>query len=159
MLYQFIEKIPSSPEDLTCKFHLKERSGEDKIDVLIVSFFGDYPKGSLGNEHGSFIARKAIEGLMSFSVEAIILDFSEMYYTYGNRLLKVFQDIYQYMDAGNDDDDPIFPILVVMSQKNRAGILSLLTPVGSESMPDFCFDDMGEAIVIATEKGAYWLDN
>jgi len=159
MSHQFIEKTPSSPEGLSCKFYLRERSGDDKIDVLIVSFFGDYPKGSLGNEHGSFIARKAIEGLMSFSVEAIILDFREMNYTYGNTLLKVFEDIYQYMDAGNDDDDPIFPILVVLSDKNRTGILSLLTPVGSESMPDFCFDDMDEAIAEATEKGAYWLDN
>lgn len=82
-----------------------------------------------------------------------------MHYTYGSTLLKVFQDIYQYMDAGNDDDDPIFPILVVMSDKNRAGILSLLTPVGSETIPEFCFDDMDQAIAKATEKGAYWLDN
>lgn len=159
MSHQLIEKIPSTPERLSCKFYQRERNGTDKIDVLIVSFFGDYPKGSLGNEYGSFIARKAIEGLMSFSVEALILDFREMNYTYGNTLLKVFQDIYQYMDAGNDDDDPIFPIFVVMSDENRAGILSLLTPVGSESIPDFCFDDMDEAIAKATEKGAYWLDN
>lgn len=75
MSYQLIEKTPSSPEGLSCRFYLKERNGADKIDVLVVSFFGDYPKGSLGNEHGAFIARKAIEGLMSFSVEAIILDF------------------------------------------------------------------------------------
>ena len=159
MSYQLIEKTPSAPEGLSCKFYLKERSGDDKIDVLIVSFFGDYPKGSLGNEHGPFIARKAIEGLMSFSVEAIILDFREMHYSYGNTLLKVFQDIYQYMDAGNDKDDPIFPILVVMSDKNRGGILSLLTPVGSESTPGDCFYDMVKAIEIATEKGEFWLDN
>ncbi len=39
MSYQLIEKTPSAPEGLSCKFYLKERSGDDKIDVLIVSFF------------------------------------------------------------------------------------------------------------------------
>jgi len=159
MTYQFTEKIPSTPEGLSCKFYLKERSGDDKIDVLIVSFFGKYPKGSLGNEHGSFISRKAIEGLMVFNVQSIILDFREMQYTYGNTLLKVFQDIYQYMDAGNDEDDPIFPILVVMSHRNREGVLSLLTPVGAESTLEFCYDDINEAIAKATKKGQFWFDN
>ena len=159
MAYQLVEKTPHTPKEFSCKFYLKERNGDDKIDVLIISFFGEYPKGSLGNLHGGFIARKAIEGLMSFNVQAIVLDFREMYYTYGNTLLKVFQDIYQYMDAGNDEDDSLFPILVVMSRKNSDGILSLLTPVGSESIPEFCFSDINDAVASATKKGQYWLDN
>lgn len=157
-MHQLLEQNIKNPTDLNCKFFLKEKKGTDTTDVLVVSFLGNYADGSLGKEHGSFIARKTMEGMMAFDIDAIILDFREMYYNYGNTLLKVFQDISQFKDAGNDDDEPNFPVVVVTSEKCKNGILSLLTPANSDEIPDWHFSDINKAIDYATEKGKYWLD-
>ncbi|QNM84788.1 hypothetical protein H9W90_11345 [Polaribacter pectinis] len=157
-MHQLISQNIKNPSDLSCKFFSKEKNTEDNTDVLIVSFSGEYPNGSSGKEHGEFIARKAIEGLMSFEAEAIVLDFRKMKYSYGNTLLKVFQDISQFKDAGNNIDEPEFPIIVVTSEKCVKGILTLLTPTNSEENPNWQFNDIHKAINFATKKGKYWLD-
>ena len=158
-MHQLNEIVVKNPVDLSCSFFSKEQKENDKIDVLIVSFFGKCLEGSAGRNHGNFIARKTIEGLMVFDADVIVLDFREMNYTYGNSLLKVFQDISQFKDAGNNEDEPEFPIIVVTSSKSKSGVLSLLMPANSNEIPDWHFEDIDKAIDVATEKGEYWLNN
>lgn len=158
-MYQLIEQNLQLPSDLTCKFFIKEKIKPDTTDVLVVSFYGEYANGSDGKIHGRFIAQKTIEGLMTFDADAIVLDFREMTYNYGNTLLKVFEDISQFMDAGNEENEPSFPVLVICSEKSKNGVLSLLRLANSNEIPDWYFEDLEKALKSATEKGKFWLDN
>jgi hypothetical protein len=159
MNYTLLENKEIKPDAINCKYFTPKEELIDKIDVLIVSFFGEYPYGSLGKKHGTYISKKTISGIIDFNPEAIILDFRELTYNWGNSLLAVFQDIEQIKNAGNDEGEPNFPILIVTSNKSKKGVLSLLTPATSNSVPDFIFEDLNAAIKEAEKRGKYWLDN
>ncbi|SDR67887.1 hypothetical protein SAMN05216503_0336 [Polaribacter sp. KT25b] len=159
MNYTLLENKEIKPDAINCKYFTIKEELIDKVDVLIVSFFGEYPDGSLGKKHGTYISKKAISGIIDFNPEAIILDFRELMYNWGNSILSVFQDIEQFKNAGNEENEPNFPILIVTSEKSKKGLLSLLTPATSNSVPDFIFEDINLAIKEAEKRGSYWLNN
>lgn len=159
MNYTLLENNEIKPGAINCKYFVPKEELMDKIKVLIVSFFGEYPDGSLGKKHGTYISKKAISGIIDFNPEAIILDFRELAYNWGNSLLTVFQDIEQFKNAGNEESEPNFPILIVVSNKSKKGVVSLLTPATSNSIHDFIFEDINLAIKQAEKRGKYWLDN
>lgn len=123
--------------------------------VLIGSFSGSYGIGSLGNGDGIFISAVTLAGLAAFEGGCLVLDFSNMDYKWGNTLLKVFNDVSQYM---NEPDAPAFPIIVVTSDRSRDAFLSL---VGSteEGAKEWHFQNMAEAIEAAQSAAQHWYDS
>lgn len=159
MKYTLIENISVKPENINCNYFSPKEKLAENIDVLITSFKGIYPDGSLGKNHATYISKKVIAGLIEFDPEVIILDFRELTYKWGNSILSVFQEVKAFKDGENLPEEPAFPILVLVSEKSKNGMLSLLTPVTSNSIPDFIFEDINLAIEEAEKRGKYWLDN
>ncbi len=148
---------PSKPNGIACRYLMPRRDQTDRMNILIASFKGKYPEGSLGNAHGLYIARMALAGVQSFDAEAIVLDFRRLTYRWGNTLLRVFQDVSQFKDAGADPDEPPFPIVVVTSSLSQAAVLSLVAPPGGDA-PPWHFSDMDEAITYAVQASKDWLN-
>lgn len=159
MNYTLLEYTEVHPATIDCKYLMPKEALIDSISVLIVSFFGEYPDGSLGRDHATYISKKTISGIIDFNPEAIILDFRELTYNWGNSLISVFQDIALFKDGENTVDEPSFPIIIATSAKSKNGLLSLLTPSTSTENPDFIFEDINLAIKEAAKRGKFWLDN
>ena len=108
----------SKPNDIDCTYGvIVDSEDADLVSVLVVSFSGTYPPGSLGNPHGHFITRATIHGLAAFDPLCVLIDLRELQYTWGNTLLSVFEHVNRYMRY--DDSEPKFPIVVVTSGKCR----------------------------------------
>ena len=159
MKYNLKEVQPKEPENISCNFYIPNEELEDKIDVLIISFTGEYPKGSAGNNHATFITKNVICGIIEFNPDAIILDFRELAYTWGNSILDVFTQISFLKNSENTENDPSFPVSLIVSEKSKNGFLSLLTPTNSNELPNWMFENIDKAIKNAAEKGKFWLDN
>ncbi|WP_137938964.1 hypothetical protein [Chitinivorax sp. B] len=155
--YPLTERLLPEPTDLTCRYQIADLAQTDQQIVLIVSFGGTYPDGSHGNAHAAYIARSTLLGLHAFDADCVILDFRGLVYRWGNSLLRVFDDIAQYKDAGGEPGQPTFPVLVVTSELCSAAFLSLVTPVG-QSTPAWHFEDMDAAIQYGMQKAHEWLD-
>ncbi|WP_439129139.1 hypothetical protein, partial [Polaribacter sp.] len=152
MNYLIREKEFSSPESINCKYYLVDRDA-NKIDVLMVSFTGNYPDGSLGKNHAKFISRKTISGLIEFDPDAVILDFRALEYNWGNNILEVFEYIYLLKDAENSAEEPSFPIIILVSDLSKNGMVSVLNPIGTQETSNLIFDDEEKAIKKAIKKG------
>lgn len=155
--FTLTEVEPPVPEGLSCRFFLADRVQTDRLTVLVVSFEGEYPDGSLGNGHAAYIATSTLLGLKAFDADCAILDFRAMTYRWGNSLLQVFLDVAQFRDAGCEPGEPPFPVLAVTSERSRAAFLSLVTPTGQPA-PDWHFDDIDEAVAHGVRKAREWLD-
>ena len=145
------------PEGLDCRFLIPDTKQTEKMNILIVAVRGEYPEGSKGNYHGNYIACMSVYGLLLHDPDCIIFDFSEMYYTWGNTLIKPFQDISQFRDADKEENEPAFPILAVTSRKCREAFLSLMTVAG-EDEPEWHFGDLNKAIRFGVKAAKKWLD-
>jgi hypothetical protein len=156
--YTLTEVVPAVPDGLRCRFLLADRGQTGRVAVLVVAFDGDYPDGSLGNGHGAFIATSALQGLHAFEPDCVVLDFRGMGYRWGNTLLRVFQDISQFMDSGIEPGGVPFPVVAVTSERSRAAFLSLVTP-GGGSAPSWHFDDIDAAIAHGASKAKEWLES
>ena len=155
--FTLTEATPPVPKGLSCRFFLADWAQTDRMTVLVASFDGEYPDGSLGNGHGAYIATSALHGLKAFDADCVILDFRGMTYRWGNGLLQVFADIAQFRDSDGKPGEPAFPVLVVTSEKSQAAFLSLVTPNG-RAVPDWHFDDIDAAIAHGARKAREWLD-
>ena len=153
-----MEKIKYDiPNDISYEYQMATSDDPDKVDILIVSFSGTFPRGSLGNEHGEFISFMTSFGVQAFKPECLILDFRKLDYTWGNALLQVFSDVSHLRDCEDEEYGPPFPILAVTSKQNRKAFLSLVTPVG-EGEPEWHFKDLDEAIKYGIRVGREWIE-
>jgi hypothetical protein len=155
--YSLTAVMPSKPEGLSCRYLIASPEETDGMRVLIVSFDGNYPDGSLGNAHGHYIASSTLHGLHVFDPDCVVIDFRLLAYRWGNTLLRVFRDISDFKDAGAVAGEPRFPVTVVTSKLCRDGFLSLVTPSGAAA-PGWHFDDVDAAITYAVQASKEWLD-
>ena len=123
--------------------------------MLVVAAAGVYPDGSLGKAQGNYIAVQTMLGLHAFDPDALVLDFRDQHYRWGDTLLRVFQEVSQFRDAAREPEEPFFPISVVTSDASRAGFLSLTTPVGG-APPAWHFEALAAAIRYATDQANAW---
>lgn len=123
--------------------------------VLVVAFSGSYGVGSRGNDDGTFISAVTLAGLVAFGGGCLVLDFADMDYTWGNTLLKVFDDVRQYKD---EPGEPAYPVLVVTSDRSREAFLSLVgkTEIAAK---EWHFRDINSAIQAARAAARRWYDS
>lgn len=158
MRYALTEASPPEPPGVSCRYFLVDPEHTDRNTILVVAFDGEYPDGSRGRAHGSYIAAATLHGLHAFHAHCVILDFRGLAYRWGDTLLGVFQDISQFKDAGTDPDEIPFPVVVVTSERCRDGILSLLTGHG-QALPEWHFQDLDEAIQYGVTQASNWLNS
>lgn len=144
------EALYEKPTEIECRFHFPEIHGKILRSVLIVSFSGAYPPGSKGNRHGEYIAIMAMYGLVAFQPACLVLDFSDLSYSWGNTLLRVFDEV-------GERGEPPLPVLAVTSEKCREAFLSLVTPVGA-SEPQWHYHSLEQAVPAAIAAAEQWLD-
>ncbi len=91
-------------EDLTSSIGVTFRRGYSAtttyLDILIVSYTGQYPFGSSGNSDAHYMFAMGNAALHAYSPSGVIIDMSELHYEWGDMLEMVFgigSD--QYVDA------------------------------------------------------------
>ena len=156
-MYTLEEKHYTAPDGLSCRYLMPDVAQTNTYQILIVSFEGVYPEGSLGKAHGAYIAVMTLHGIHAFDPDAVVLDFRALDYRWGDGLLRVFQDITAVKDAEREPDEPFFPVVTVTSARSRAGLLSLITPVNAEP-PDGHHTSLEEAIAHAVAAAKAWYD-
>lgn len=124
----------------------------DAGHVLVVKFTGEYGVGSLGNGDGTYIAAQTLAGAIAFSPGAILIDFSEMSYEWGNTLLLVFQEIAQHFHEEGEVD---LPVHVLAGEKSEAALRSLMS---IQDDAEWFHLDLEEAVRCAQKAASAWLD-
>ncbi|HEY6971884.1 MAG TPA: hypothetical protein VJA94_21915 [Candidatus Angelobacter sp.] len=148
------EALYKKPDEIDCTFHFAETNGEILRRVLIVSFSGTYPPGSEGNRHAKYITIMAMYGLVAFEPACLVLDFSDLSYSWGDALLGVFAEVGRYK---NEKGEPPFPVLAVTSEKCRKAFLSLVTLIGAPE-PEWHYRSLEQAVPAAIAAAERWLD-
>jgi hypothetical protein len=156
MKMKLCEKKMEVPSGISCKFFSPVEIDTNNMDILVVSYFGKYPEGSMGIAHGAYIAVMAMQGVHLFAPDCVILDFAELEYLRGNTLLRVFQDISTFKDCEKEPEAPYFPVLVVTSKKSRDGFLALVAPNGSPE-PNWHFSTIQDAVYAGSRLASKWL--
>ncbi|MBN9519395.1 hypothetical protein J0H58_12875 [bacterium] len=93
----------------TCEF-----GGTWNPTALILEFSGVYGWGSQGNGDADFIAAIKAAALEVLHVEAVVFDFREMSYEWGNR-------IWEVLHCRRPDGDTSLPVAMVISDECRPG--------------------------------------
>lgn len=96
-----------------------------KAEWLIVRVNGDYGVGSRGNPNGAWISCMMAAGLARFSCHGVVLDFTGMTYTMSDSLYRVIGLIRKQRSMR-------FPVYVLVSDRCRDGVSSLLSYVRDE---------------------------
>lgn len=125
--------------------------------VLVVKVSGCYRPGSQGNPDARYIRAMVTAGLIAYDPVCLILDFSQLEYTWGNSLLGVFQDVDTLMNDPEEPEAPAFPVFIVSGPDCHHALLSL-TDTRSDTQPDWLFDRLDEAMASSFIKGQQWLD-
>ena len=125
-IHQDLSILPCT--EITCDIHdHKEES------ILWVEIKGKCSHGSQGEDYGKFLYQKIGLALLTFQPLAILIDMREMEYSYGDRIINLFQifkDVVIYPEEG-------FITSFVLSDKNRFGLSSLMKIDFEEAESDF----------------------
>ncbi|MEZ6046141.1 MAG: hypothetical protein R3C11_11350 [Planctomycetaceae bacterium] len=113
---------------------------DEQFEVLVVAFKGAYQYGSAGNGDGRFMAAMVSAGLMAWRPSALVLDFSDLEYEFGNTIMDA-------IDAGYDQDNGwwLTPTRILVSRKSLAGMTSLME-FCHRSPTEWLFNDLNEVI-------------
>ena len=156
-MYEIGELTFRPPDNIDCRYQMPDPTQTHDLHILVVSFSGTYPRGSEGDAHAAFIAVMTMSGLHAFEPDCIVLDFRALDYQWGNALLRVFEDIGQFMNCGSASGTPPFPVVVVASDLCANAVASLLSPEG-DAASESIFTDIDEAIETGAELARQWLD-
>jgi hypothetical protein len=111
-----------------CKFE-----GKWNPSALILEFSGTYGRGSQGNADADFIAAIKAAALAILHVEAVVYDFREMAYEWGNR-------IWDVLPSSSNGGETMLPVAMVISDKCRKGFSGC-----AEMLPPM-FDSLDDAL-------------
>jgi hypothetical protein len=120
--------------------------GERDTHIQVVRFTGEYRVGSRGENDAAYMRGVALLAVSAWDTACLVLDLRELEYSWGHSLLGVIEAPGELHD---EEGDPGFPVLVVASDRCRAGLESLL---GSAPPPDGrpqIFDSLDDALAAA----------
>lgn len=125
----------------------KEEIPNDQV-ILIVKAIGVHRYGSQGSPEANYLKNRAGQGAMLIDPDAVIFDYSELEYEWGNGLDYPIQVIRRIIQ----DDDRSLPIVLVAGDKSKEGIISYY-----KNRYTIC-SSMEEALEIAKQMAKEWLD-
>jgi hypothetical protein len=114
--------------------------------ILVVKFSGQCGFGSQSNGDCLFMEAMVQAGLAAFDASALVLDLSELGYEWGDMMTDV-------LCAGEGHlADAAFPTAVVVSDKNRAGLTSLVEREMQSNAVGWLFDTIENACLSVGEQ-------
>lgn len=128
--------------------------------VLVVSASGEYRRGSLGNPDARAMRAEILRGIGAYSPLAVVLDWRELDYAWGDGLLMVLADVGSVLldDYANDPHRDLLPPLnIVTSSRCRPALFSLLG-LSPDQPPAWHFSDLGPAVAASQAAVTRWLD-
>ncbi|MCE9673576.1 hypothetical protein LY474_37805 [Myxococcus stipitatus] len=134
---------------LKCRFWV-DRSGS----ILVADVDGEYRPGSQGNPDADFLAAKLAEHCAFVRPCALVYDFRDLRYVWGNSLLRIF-NASEFMHV--DPTSPPFPRVMVVSEACK-GALASLCGFDPERPPEWVFEELDAALQYAEVAAQKWLD-
>lgn len=116
--------------------------------IQVVSFHGPYGVGSAGNNDAAFMRGVVMSAISAWPTGCLVLDLRGLDYSWGGGMLTVIQAPHEFAD---EDDDNVFPVLVVASAGNRAALGGLLE-TADEDTERWLFDSMETALEAAGDE-------
>jgi hypothetical protein len=136
-----IQKVET---DIICSAFL-----DDTERILVLKAKGTYRRGSIGNGDANFIYINLVTYYFWVEPQVLILDISELEYTWGNTMLNI---IFFLHKIGRDDYEKSLPMYFIVSEKNKEGLCSLLHV---DTLPSNFFNNIEDAITKAESELEY----
>lgn len=160
--YPYIEVHLSDLSRIVHSFHILKSSGGSVVDALIIKFVGSYGVGCKGNDDASYMCAVTSAGLEAWRPHALIFDFAELDYVWGDMLREVLSvgkgkvGVLEMLTLGkiaaiSDAKPGDIPTFVVVSDRCRKAVGSLLVEEMSEDPAKWMFDSL-ETAVSAIQK-------
>ena len=143
-------------DDLSSLEHEIFGLAEEGADALIqvVAFRGEVKVGSRGNDDAAYMRGVVMSAISAWETGCLVLDLRELDYSWGSGLLTVIQAPHEFAD---EDDDNVFPVLVVGSPDNLEALRSLLE-TADEDVDRWLFDSMDRALEAAETEVRRFLE-
>jgi hypothetical protein len=130
---------------LTYEFKIKNLRDTGLIDILIISFQGEYRYGSGGSPDAGFIKGIIKTGVSVFDPFSVLIDFTDLEYSWGDNFDLSFEEVES------------IKMVVVVGNKCRKGMSTLR--FGMEATRDivdnvFFFDNFEKAINILKKENS-----
>ncbi|MEQ9316001.1 MAG: hypothetical protein RLN72_09110 [Henriciella sp.] len=139
------------PKGIRVKFHRADKTVRNHHMIAVLSFHGAMPDGSLGKQHGRYIAAETAYWVTWLDALAMVLDFRDLDYKWGDSMLRVFQVMNQYLRESWSEMNRPVPIKLLSSDKS-IGLRSLIPN------EEIFFDTMDEALRACDRDLQDWLD-
>ncbi len=138
-----MKRVERDLDDLSTLTHevygLAEEGSEALICVL--EFHGDYGVGSRGAGDAAYMRASAMASITAWHTACLVLDLRDLSYSWGGELLTAIQAPHEFAD---EDDDNVFPVVVVASERNYTALRSLLE-TADEDVDRWLFASMDAA--------------
>jgi hypothetical protein len=155
--YPYSEVRLSELSKIAHSFHIVTSSGGRVADALIIKFVGSYGVGCKGNDDACYMRAVASAGLEAWRPGVLVFDFSELDYVWGDMLDSVLSvgkgkvSALEMLINGKISDisdlkPSDIPTIVVVSDRCRKAVRSLLVEEMSENPEKWMFDSLQAAI-------------
>jgi hypothetical protein len=104
---------------MTLRSHTRLLDSTENGSIVLVSFSGDSPPGSEGNEVAQEMKAVVTAAVNKFHPSAVVFDLSELHYTWGNSISGIFWALLQ-------DTREFLPSCVVATDPTRRALMELI---------------------------------
>ena len=142
-----MKQVERDLDDLSALTHEIYGLAEEGSEALIcvVAFQGDYGVGRRGAGDAAYMRGAVMASISAWHTACLVLDLRELGYSWGGELLTVLQAPHEFAD---ENDDNVFPVLVVASDDNCQALRGLLE-TADEDVDRWLFDSMDRALEAA----------
>jgi hypothetical protein len=151
---QLVERRLSDLSKISHRIYGVEENGRDTL-VQVVAFAGEYGVGSSGNDDAAYMRGVVLSSLAAWDVACVIIDLSELSYSWGYALLGVIEAPGELRDHGGGSLH--FPVFIVASDRCRAGLETLLASA-PESFGNILYSSLDDAIRAGNAAVGEYLD-
>jgi hypothetical protein len=113
----------SQLSDIEYNIYLVNSSVKDYLDIMIIQFTGHYGFGSKGNPDAVFMVAIVNAALSAWKPDALILDFTNLEYEWGDRIEELF-------------GLTSIPLALIVGPRSEEGIRTLLLGIDSTESID-----------------------
>ena len=139
------------PKGIRARFHRVQPPVDCHDMIAVVSFHGKMPDGSAGKAHGRFIGAQAVYWMTFLEAIAVVLDFRDLSYRWGDGMVGALQAIDRRFRDDWSDLNRGVPVKLLGSAKS-SGLQSLV------SSPDMLFTSMEEAVAACSREVRVWME-